>query len=149
MEKVQKIDLGGKPVNWVNVLDKDVISYLSDINPDLGTIRDPKYKEFEGFLDELDEQKVEMISSADISYEDDLSSIDTTSNDVVEHDYARDDIISLGINIIRGILGSREKPVSYYEMTEQHDKETNIIWGVGKANLEMLSDNYNIRKKTK
>lgn len=149
MEHVQKIDLGGKPINWVNVLDKDVIDYLSDINPDLGTSKDPKYKEFEGFLDELDEQKVEMISSADISYEDDLSSIDTTSNDVVEHVYTRDDIISIGINIIRGLIGSREKPVSYYEMKNNYDKETGIIWGVGKTKIDMLVEDYNIRKKTK
>lgn len=148
MEKVPSIDFGGTPVNWSNVLSKDVIDYLNDVNPDLGTSNDPNHNEFLEFLQELDDQKIEIIAASDISMTSELHDIDYHSNDEVKRNFTRDCFISSSFNILKSIVGSREKPMTIFEAREKVD-ENNIVWGVGKASVEMLGENYNIKKKPK
>lgn len=144
-EDIKIVDFGGHSISWDNLLDKDVITYLNNLNPDLGSERDPNYKEFASFMDEIERQEIQIISSKEI-IDSNIDSIDIDSQqDVTVRN--RDDYVSLGINVIKGILGSLEKPVSIFEARKRVDKN-GYVWGVGKASVEMLRENYTIKKKS-
>lgn len=144
-EDIKIVDFGGHSVSWDNLLDKDVITYLNNLNPDLGSEKDPNYKEFAEFMDEIERQEIQIISSKEI-IDSNIDSVDIdSSQDVTTR--TRDDYVSLPANIIKGILGSLVKPVSVYEAKERVD-ENGYIWGMGKASVNMIRDNYTIKKKS-
>lgn len=144
-EDIKIVDFGGHSVSWDNLLDKDVITYLNNLNPDLGSEKDPNYKEFAEFMDEIERQEIQIISSKEI-IDSNIDSVDIdSSQDVTTR--TRDDYVSLPTNIIKGILGSLVKPVSVYEAKERVD-ENGYIWGMGKASVNMIRDNYTIKKKS-
>lgn len=145
-EDIKIVDFGGHAISWDNLLDKDVITYLNNLNPDLGSEKDPNYKEFAEFMDEIEKQEIQIISSKEI-IDSNIDSIDVdSSQDVTTR--TRDDYVSLAVNIAKGILGSLEKPVSIFEARERVDKN-GYVWGLGKASVNMLKDNYTIKKKSK
>lgn len=144
-EDIKIVDFGGHSVSWDNLLDKDVITYLNNLNPDLGSEKDPNYKEFAEFMDEIERQEIQIISSKEI-IDSNIDSVDIdSSQDVTTR--TRDDYVSLPANIIKGILGSLVKPVSIYEAKERVD-ENGYVWGMGKASVNMIRDNYTIKKKS-
>ena len=144
-EDIKIVDFGGHAVSWDNLLDKDVITYLNDLNPDLGSEKDPNYQEFKEFMDEIERQEIQIISSKEI-IDSNIDSVDIdSSQDVTTR--TRDDYVSLSSNIIKGILGSLAKPVSIYEAKERVD-ENGYVWGMGRASIDMIKDNYIIKKKS-
>lgn len=144
-EDIKIVDFGGHAVSWDNLLDKDVITYLNNLNPDLGSEKDPNYKEFAEFMNEIERQEIQIISSKEI-IDSNIDSVDIdSSQDVTTR--TRDDYVSLASNIVKGILGSLAKPVSIYEAKERVD-ENGYVWGMGKASIDMIRDNYTVKKKS-
>ena len=145
-EEVKVVDFGGEPISWTNLLDKDVFNYLNDLNPSLGTEKDPNYREFQEFIQEIDEQEISIISSKEI-IDSSVDNIDVDSQQDVNTSYTRDMFISIAANVAKGLLGMREKPMTYQEAIDKKD-ENGYVW-MGKVSAKDLAPFYDMKKGKK
>lgn len=146
MTRVAEIDFGGKEVPWFNLIDEHTISYLSNLNRNLGTKDDEKYADFDDFIKEIEDQSVEIVSGSEIISSKD-ENIDIDNYNEVENPLNRNDFISCALNVAKAILGSKEKHQNVKDVLDNYDKTTGMSWNMGEANLSYLKDNYTVKKK--
>lgn len=131
MTEVNFNDVGGFKINPSDLMTDEVIGFIKNINPNIGTPSDPHYGEYTKFTRELEENEILTISMDDIEDGSQFDDMDFSGEEVEE---LGDDYFAQDPN---GHALSTE-PLNYFNMLPEFNGGKSVYRKIDK--MEFLDD---------